>query len=1561
MNTADQQALEALQDLSRLTPQQLLTYQAYTASAPPQWLRLAVLVHHSRQRGETPPATPAQLLLALRRLGKSCAEWREDENDPDSDYITWHCGDPQTHLGQVAWTTLLALGMTEGIAPPRPGGDDADASVAMALPWLSQAAVGMSHTPAASADWNAKLTPIHGTQEASVRVLFKAGASGALGHLRLRAVHQPGAHLCLAPMPASLCLLLDADFGRSLQTVTQYLRHTLQSPTDGGSWTPLADIALAWDLAPTAGDSAVPSFSSLHGDSAGAAFTCAALLALAPYAPAALRSHVLLAAPLLHNAFITAAIDEHGALRPVGGIGDKAQGFGPLAQALLRGANGAGMNTLYLAKEQSGTETLKNITPQPCHSVADILSHLAQRASPLSADQQAFLAQGFADPEQLSQALQDDARRDETEQLLNRLVDDVHNNPVGSVQQAAIQGVARWVRQAGGRLRAQFVPLRVQPDSAEAKRLPKAALDPVDHLPQLLQLADGSSHHSYLLKGLPGAGKSVLLRRHMLECCEQLLRPAVSGEPHGSATWELPIYLPMDAFPPQDPTNAPDDSPGDESTRPWWAEQAKTFTRNTLSQQGWTAAMVNALLQPSGSANTLAPARFLLDGVNELPMPKGATYARSERAECVVKGFLDAFSPRARKPLLSVRSHHFSVPDALPVEVMPWNKQRIHDYLRRYFGEPLAAQLWLQFKDDTPLLDLCSRPMHMHMQCELIEGGYAPLATDRASLYLAHLWLRLRRALGHFGQGDTRQKRDKALELNNELLTQQDREQINQTQPGRIGADDLRELPTRGWLLRGLMQQAEHQYWADTEAGKDKGERCTVSVRIKDIHLKDTHGGKISEDLRDRWIRACEALGLLEKEKDGANRVKFSHQSWGEFFASLRLLDTPPDELERQVNDGVPGAQAKWDRAMVRPFTHLNKPVSAEAERQALRERVNRRWAPALPLLRRLPLQTLPGFSGRWMGPVDLDKFKADPSVALRHQADAAVMERYTSNGWIHAGLLHIDLEQRQVWAQPDAYVRGLQIAAKVGLGSDETWADQPVAWRALIIEELQGCFEALVWRHLRAGDGVHPGFGEEAERELREELGHMTPPPTSDVQEVFNLALQGLPLEQAKVWLQHWLAQPPHPQAWRVLAPAALALRPRLEPPELGRSGVTALGCWSRPAPLLEHLRRWLLLASIDAGPAAKPRAQAAQLLAALDAPTPGLPAPIAATWRGQRQAALAAPGLDLLLRLQAGLWLGELGDTLRFEREIRPVEGRERVGIRLKAAHWAQVPASGPGATHRIGSPRNNNSQPVWTLPDRQSPGLCLPEARFAHIPAVVMQWQAYMDDLRAQGQPARELWAMGQTRWNNPLQPITSLTWFEAQAFTAWAAPLHEDLFPELNVGPTSGPTSVPKTAQLALPTEVQHEAALRFDPAHPHPDASAPWPHDPTDTRDPGNMPPDLFNHGRTRWGAPAPVGVFSAALTPTGIEAMGNVWTWCGNAKTPDYQATHRYALCVGLNPAQVQEDLDKGKSILLALRGGSFNNAAGTALAAYRNRIRPVTGVNDIGLRWQMSRPISEP
>ena len=321
----------------------------------------------------------------------------------------------------------------------------------------------------------------------------------------------------------------------------------------------------------------------------------------------------------------------------------------------------------------------------------------------------------------------------------------------------------------------------------------------------------------------------------------------------------------------------------------------------------------------------------------------------------------------------------------------------------------------------------------------------------------------------------------------------------------------------------------------------------------------------------------------------------------------------------------------------------------------------------------------------------------------------------------------------------------------------------------------------------------------------------------------------------------------------------------------------------------------------------------------------------------------------MDLRERLQAGLWLGALGDNLRYLRWCVDSTASDgvagRVGICLHPRHWRGPGRPGQELAFRIGAEDAlaqqeqgllNDAQPAWTAH--------LPAARFAAYPVTVMEWAA----LRGQAVPA-EL-QRAPSGWtdsgrNNPLMPITGISWYEAMALTDWYRPVYHDMLQK------QGPTRWAAVGlRLGLPTEVQREAGARgpiTKETQEQPQARY------THTASPDDPPlPLVFNHHATRWHRPHPVGVFSRGLNRWGLDDLaGNLWTWCANAYTPDYRGPHS---------ARANQALDAHKvsamdSPLLALRGGTFNYSADNALAAYRFHNRPHDDNNYIGLRWLAS------
>jgi formylglycine-generating enzyme required for sulfatase activity len=96
-----------------------------------------------------------------------------------------------------------------------------------------------------------------------------------------------------------------------------------------------------------------------------------------------------------------------------------------------------------------------------------------------------------------------------------------------------------------------------------------------------------------------------------------------------------------------------------------------------------------------------------------------------------------------------------------------------------------------------------------------------------------------------------------------------------------------------------------------------------------------------------------------------------------------------------------------------------------------------------------------------------------------------------------------------------------------------------------------------------------------------------------------------------------------------------------------------------------------------------------------------------------------------------------------------------------------------------------------------------------------------------------------------------------------------------------------------------------------------------------------------------WGT-TPVGVFPQGCTPTGIHDMsGNVWEWTTTLWGKSFQnPDFRYPYV----PDDGRENLEDGVSRRV-LRGGSWNDDALGARAAYRNFIRPDSRDRYLGFR----------
>lgn len=440
-----------------------------------------------------------------------------------------------------------------------------------------------------------------------------------------------------------------------------------------------------------------------------------------------------------------------------------------------------------------------------------------------------------------------------------------------------------------------------------------------------------------------------------------------------------------------------------------------------------------------------------------------------------------------------------------------------------------------------------------------------------------------------------------------------------------------------------------------------------------------------------------------------------------------------------------------------------------------------------------------------------------------------------------------------------------------------------------------------------------------------------------------FAVGLSGDPAR----WIEQFL-----PQNWAIAAQVAIDHRDALEPHRGGKPGL-----WFSPHPLLQHLRRLLLLRSVDAGTSVRDRLEAAGVTGALREPVAGLPPLLQEHWDGVWAQAFTGSGHDLRERLQAGLLLGELGDNLRYEwaTALLP-DASTRAGVRLNRRHWIGVGVPDARTWFRIGSETGDR---LASDDEKDAFRQAFDYFEVAANAATVGEWAAFlaMGGCADPGAPwwqaaggAAQDWlhqrlksGRGRVRphtwtwsgWSNSLQPVTGITVFEALAYAAWAAPLYEGFGDDL---------------KPSLPTEVLWEAAVR-GPERPGTPQQR-WPNP-----EAGLQPhPLAFNHAATRLPWPSPVGMFTHGLTTHGLaDAAGNVWELCSNA-LDDSIINRGYADPAARRQATTPASSTNGTAPR-ALRGGGFNNVAVNCRVACRNHW-PAGGVNRVsGLRLVRCEP----
>jgi formylglycine-generating enzyme required for sulfatase activity len=169
-----------------------------------------------------------------------------------------------------------------------------------------------------------------------------------------------------------------------------------------------------------------------------------------------------------------------------------------------------------------------------------------------------------------------------------------------------------------------------------------------------------------------------------------------------------------------------------------------------------------------------------------------------------------------------------------------------------------------------------------------------------------------------------------------------------------------------------------------------------------------------------------------------------------------------------------------------------------------------------------------------------------------------------------------------------------------------------------------------------------------------------------------------------------------------------------------------------------------------------------------------------------------------------------------------------------------------------------------------------------------------------------------------FNNPLQPVVGICWYEAQAYCAWLSN---------------------QTGQhWRLPTEAEWEAAARFG----YPD-HAPYPWGAKFDRAYCNT---FESHIR----APTPVGIFPRGNTATGlVDISGNAYEWT-SSKYDKQKFPYPYNKDDGReNPEDIEGDPKDYYSRVL--RGGSWYYSKDEARIAFRLRFHPGYHNQSTGLR----------